>query len=417
MKYVQPIGGAANDPYVDANPAGGVDGSPVAAAAIEHPMRELVALISDAGLAPTDADLTQVAKAVRTLIQKQSPVVAAAGGTADAITGSYTPGITALSNGMTLYVRAGSANATTTPTFTPASGTIAAKQIVKGAGAALAAGDIAGGGHWIELQYDATLDKWVLLNPATGVTSASVSSVQGSFKNLQVSTPGTNANVLISADEIALEDGSNNYVTARSVSLTINSAGAGANGLDTGAVAASTWYSVWVIRKPDGTTAGMISLSSSSPTMPSGYTFKARVGWIRTDGTANKYPLSMVQMGRRAQYKVAAGTNVTNMPIMASGSAGSTTTPTYSAVATGTYVPPTASQINVVAGGQASGNILVAPNASYGAAGQSTNPAIISSGISGLGLPGSMVLESSNIYYASNVATAYLACSGWEDNI
>lgn len=96
--------------------------------------------------------------------------VSAAGGTADAITGSYTPGITALTNGMTLYVRATSANATTTPTFTPNSGTIAAKQIVKGAGSVLAAGDIAGGGHWIELQYDATLDKWVLLNPAYGVT-------------------------------------------------------------------------------------------------------------------------------------------------------------------------------------------------------------------------------------------------------
>lgn len=96
--------------------------------------------------------------------------ISAASGTADAITGAYTPAISVLANGMTLYVRASSANATTTPTFTPASGTIAAKQIVKGAGSALAAGDIAGGGHWIELQYDLTLDKWVLLNPAKGVT-------------------------------------------------------------------------------------------------------------------------------------------------------------------------------------------------------------------------------------------------------
>ncbi len=95
--------------------------------------------------------------------------ISSAGGTADAITGSYTPGITALTNGMTLYVRASSANATTTPTFTPNSGTIAAKTIVKGAGAALAAGDIAGVGHWVELQYDSILDKWVQLNPATGV--------------------------------------------------------------------------------------------------------------------------------------------------------------------------------------------------------------------------------------------------------
>lgn len=106
-------------------------------------------------------------------VQQNAAIASAAGGTADAITGSYTPGITALTNGMTLYVRPTTANATTTPTFTPNSGTIAAKQIVKGNGLALAGGDIAGAGHWIGLQYDATLDKWVLLNPANGVIPAS----------------------------------------------------------------------------------------------------------------------------------------------------------------------------------------------------------------------------------------------------
>lgn len=100
-------------------------------------------------------------------VQNNTAIASAAGGTADAITGSYTPAITSLTNGMSLYVRAGSSNATTTPTF-KADGT-AIKTIVKGNGLPLVAGDIAGGGHWIELQYDATLDKWVLLNPATGV--------------------------------------------------------------------------------------------------------------------------------------------------------------------------------------------------------------------------------------------------------
>jgi Na+-translocating ferredoxin:NAD+ oxidoreductase RnfG subunit len=109
--------------------------------------------------------------------QQNAYSVANAGGTADAITGTYSPVVTALTNGMTLNVRTSSANATTTPTFTPASGTIAAKTIVKGAGAALVAGDIAGGGHWIELQYDLTLDKWVLLNPAMGVSVASLPEV------------------------------------------------------------------------------------------------------------------------------------------------------------------------------------------------------------------------------------------------
>lgn len=113
-----------------------------------------------------------------TQYQNNAPIIpTATGGTADAITATYSPAITALTNGMSLMVRASSINTTTTPTFTPASGTIAAKTIVKGSGAALVAGDIAGAGHWIELQYDQTLDKWVLLNPATGVSGMQTSSV------------------------------------------------------------------------------------------------------------------------------------------------------------------------------------------------------------------------------------------------
>ena len=75
--------------------------------------------------------------------------------------------IRSASTGMSLFVRATSANSTTTPTFSPNG--LTATIIVKGAGSALAAGDIAGAGHWVELQYDSTLSKWVLLNPATGV--------------------------------------------------------------------------------------------------------------------------------------------------------------------------------------------------------------------------------------------------------
>lgn len=97
------------------------------------------------------------------------------GGSSDAITATFSPAITALpavgAGVLTLMVRAAAANTTTTPTFTPNSGVIAAETIVKGAGIALAPGDIAGAGHWLILQRDATLGKWVLLNPATGVTA------------------------------------------------------------------------------------------------------------------------------------------------------------------------------------------------------------------------------------------------------
>lgn len=110
------------------------------------------------------------AQATEAGVQASAYNTASAAGAADALTAVFTPAITALTNGMTLYVRASAANTTTTPTFTPAPGTIAAKAIVKGAGSALAAGDIAGPGHWIELQYDLTLDKWVLQNAAKGVS-------------------------------------------------------------------------------------------------------------------------------------------------------------------------------------------------------------------------------------------------------
>lgn len=100
-------------------------------------------------------------------VQNSSASVGAPGGSSDAIIGTYVPAITALANGMVLYVRAGAANATTTPTFTPATGVIPAKVVEKGEGVALVAGDISGSGHMLALQYDQTNDKWRLLNPAT----------------------------------------------------------------------------------------------------------------------------------------------------------------------------------------------------------------------------------------------------------
>lgn len=104
---------------------------------------------------------------------------AVAGGTANAITGAFTPAIAALPAApgtLSVFVRAGAANTTTTPTF-KADGTTA-KTIVKGANQALVAGDIAGAGHWLELQYDATLDKWILQNPAYGVNVVTVKQIQ-----------------------------------------------------------------------------------------------------------------------------------------------------------------------------------------------------------------------------------------------
>lgn len=374
---------------------------------------ELLAIITSAGIAPAQGTLTQLASA----IQSGKLFSSAAGGTANALTASFVPAVDSLVNGMSFYVRAASANATTTPTFTPNSGTIAAKAIVKGAGAALAAGDIAGGGHWVELQYDQTLDKWVLLNPATGVTAASAASIQGAFKNLQASSTGLNANVSVTADEIAVESAANAYQTLRSVNLTIAGTSSGvANGLDTGAIAASTWYSIWVIWNGT-TTAGLLSLSSTAPTLPSGYTHKARVGWIRTDGTGNKYPLAFKQLGRDVQYVVGGG-NMAALPIMSSGAQGAPATPTWVALATGNFVPPTASEITTVIAipGGGSINAIMAPNNSYGGYNSTTNAPPFVNCTSYVSVDQcTLLLESANIYYAAGGGQVY--AKGWRDNL
>jgi hypothetical protein len=109
--------------------------------------------------------------ATKTGVQQNLYSTAVAGGSADAITAAYDPAITAPTNGMTVMVRAAIQNATPFPTFTPNSGLVPAIDIVKGNGLPLVAGDIAGAGHWLELQYDAVLNKWVLQNPATGVNA------------------------------------------------------------------------------------------------------------------------------------------------------------------------------------------------------------------------------------------------------
>lgn len=345
--------------------------------------------------------------------QANTYCISVAGGAADVLTAAYTPGIAALTNGMSLYVRAALANATTTPTLNVNG--LGAKTIYKGAGSALAAGDIAGAGHWIELQYDTTLNGFVLLNPATGVAAVSPASIRGAFANLQASATGLSASILVSVDEIAVENGSNAYQTLRAVSLTINSAGAGANGLDTGALATSTWYSLWVIW--NGTTAaGLLSLSATAPTMPSGYTHKARVGWIRTDGTGSKYPLSFKQYGRRVQYAVVASSNVAVLPVMASGAAGSVSTPTYAAVGVSSFVPTTATSLrgNIGTGSLA----LFAANANAGAAASGNNPVVTlaTPAASYQTMEFDVLLESTNVYWANN-GTAHLACIGWEDNL
>lgn len=261
----------------------------------------------------------------------------------------------------------------------------------------------------------------------TTQTSAAVATVQasvkGSFSKLAASATGTSASISVSADELVLETSGNAYVTVRSVSLTINSAASGANGLDTGTLAASTWYYVYVINNGT-TTAGLISASLSSPTLPSGYTYIARVGAIRTDSTANKYPLAFKQSGRRVQYALTSASNMTAYPTLASGTGGTwsvLTITAWAATSVSTFVPPTATVINLfgILTDQLTNSLYfaAAPNNVVTDVYQAPLHNVGNQYNQAKSLYASFVLESTNIYWASNGAGALIRCTGWEDNL
>lgn len=354
-------------------------------------------------------------------IQQFSFNSATAGGTADAITASFSPAISqsVLSQGtVTLTVWPTAANASTKPNFTPNPGTIDPWPIVKGNSQALGIGDIAGTGHPITLQANFAAKQWVLLNPATGISG--MSAVQGAYKNLQMSTPGTNSKVYVSADEIVLESAGGAYATARAVNLTIDSAVAGLNGVDTGAALASTHYAVWVIAKPDGTVGGLLSLSLNTPVLPAGYTLKARVGRVRLDG--NKYPLSIIKANRRVQLKVAAGTNVPSTVVVQSGPTGNISTQAWTEVDLSGYVPDTATSVFLsVSQTTANQLTMVAPNANYGTSLGNPPPLVSASGGSGGAWTpqyGSIMIEKpQKIYVVSNASPGNVALFGWEEDV
>jgi hypothetical protein len=137
----------------------------------------------------------------------------------------------------------------------------------------------------------------------TATAKATAMASPGFSNNLQVKnntgTPDTQID--IGAGAVVLSDGGGHYYVATSISLTVNCAITGANGLDTGTLAAGTWYYFYVIY--NGTTvAGLASVSSTSPTMPGGYTYRKMVGAIKTDGSSHFYRVR--QYGSRCWYGV-----------------------------------------------------------------------------------------------------------------
>lgn len=158
-------------------------------------------------------------------------------------------------------------------------------------------------------------------------------------------------------------DDSNTELMEVTSDLTVDISTSGANGLDTGTEAASTWYYVWLIKNTStGTVAGLFSASSTAPTLPSGYNKKRLLPIaVRNDGSNNFIPFQVGEgwpFKPTIYYDVAFSTSgaVGTTNILNGGAATSFTT-----VGCGTFVPPisTKAELSLVNNGTVAGTLSV----------------------------------------------------------
>jgi hypothetical protein len=182
MKYNQPFGAANEDaPYVNGNPATGTPGSIPPAASIEHPQREILKVITEAGLTPSATDLTQLWQAIKAIAAQQATQVvgdglealnftlsipfASVAGT-NALTGTFEPNPGNLYLGMVLLMKIANAN---TGAVTLNANSKGAKAVVNIDGSDLAAGAFIAG-SMVLAAYDGTKFQVLLVsNPAQAI--------------------------------------------------------------------------------------------------------------------------------------------------------------------------------------------------------------------------------------------------------
>jgi hypothetical protein len=180
---------------------------------------------------------------------------------------------------------------------------------------------------------------------------------------------------------------------------------------------------VWVIYNPNtNTVAGLTSDSPNNPSMPSGYTAKARVGWAPTDNTARYH--RFIQRGRRAQYKITAGSPTSNFRIVTNGAGGGndTNTPTFVNRSLANLVPSTASRASFTVTNSDNGAgphaTYIAPNNDYrGPFTPAPPPIYLNAGGGVQSVNGEFELEALSIGYVGSGGGSAVYITGWEDNL
>lgn len=120
----------------------------------------------------------------------------------------------------------------------------------------------------------------------------------------ELARSGTNPNYQLTISEGECRSDDNTTDIKTSGNLTADITASGANGLDTGSEATSTWYYVYVIYNPTtSTVASLLSVNPTSPTMPAGYTKKRFIGsWYNSAAGNFRVKEQLVANGRYREY-------------------------------------------------------------------------------------------------------------------
>ncbi|WP_239499378.1 hypothetical protein [Pseudomonas putida] len=188
--------------FVDEDQLAGTPGSLIPSAWGNSITQEVLNVIAAAGLVPSEADVTQLLKAIRAINQAASNTFATATGTANAIVVAFNPAVTTLTDSMVVRVLL-VANNTGATTLDIGTG----PKTVNGlADAGLQGGELVAGGRAI-FMWAAAQNRWILLSCQAGAlqvkqgtaSSHSVNKSQlGWFSNLigvNVSTAFTASNL------------------------------------------------------------------------------------------------------------------------------------------------------------------------------------------------------------------------------
>lgn len=232
--------------------------------------------------------------------------------------------------------------------------------------------------------------------------------IQGAYNGIVISANGLSSVVSLRVGEVLVKDSAGTATRLSALSASINLATVGANGLDAGALAASSFYSVWAIANGatkagiaalcpvltgsatagSAVVTGLPSTASMRPGMAlSGAAFPGQTVILSVDGPSqitasapalsttasaalrfvyepvmpagytakarvgmfltgsNGVPMAFTQIDNQVRFDPTVGSNTLNYPVAVSGAAASPVS-----VSLANLVPPTARKVSVVAG-------------------------------------------------------------------